>query len=272
MTDKKQNIGNIINSLVSRVQGGLEKGELSIIKAEPTSHKIVKLYGLYLVDEEEYKTAFNESVKIEFGDKAKYFDKAFPKWKENVIKEYMRKPFVTDEELRYNKPELKKLNKLRLEAFRRTVKAKYIDPLFLESKKLKSGSQIWYTPSLSNPKPKKYFKPNQYRFKGEVTKVHKGKNIGFFDIKVGSETFRRIDYHAIQERTVENHSNVVIPDSVKKMSTKELYNELKLYRPNKFYYHYGGLISEPALRAELSTREHIKRKSKKQKVGSQKFS
>lgn len=79
--------------------------------------------------------------------------------------------------------------------------------------------------------------------------------VRFFDIRIGSEYFKKVDFNSIDKRVVSNYSNIKIPKELKEMSTKNLLHKLRSSFHNPYCNH--TVYDYNILKAELSTRENI---------------
>lgn len=102
----------------------------------------------------------------------------------------------------------------------------------------KEGDKVWY-----NKEP------------GIITYKHRGKETKF-TVRCKDTFTKYVPYWLLTPRQTKDYSQVQIPNSIKKLTTKEL-----LATRN-----YHGQLSE-VVKAELQTREHIKRKTKIKEYG-----
>ena len=184
-----------------------------------------------------------------------------------MICDYYINPYVTHEELSYDVDTLKKINQLRFDSFLGS-KDRIVteDFKYQQLKNLVIGSYIYFRPQYNKPRPKLYYKES-YQYKGEITKVYKSKWKGYFDIRIGSEHFRKVDYKSLYTREIKSYATVNVPKKVKQMSTEELLHELRF---NYSYYEYDcgdyREFDRETIKAELSTREHVTTNKKQLKI------
>lgn len=104
------------------------------------------------------------------------------------------------------------------------------------AKKLKPGDRVLYK-----------------NMPGIITYIHKGDNLKF-TINVKDTYYKYVTYNSILPRVKRDLSHIIVPEEIKKLSTIDLLKRLKRTYSNGYGYYNGD-----AYRAELSTREHIKK-------------
>ena len=124
----------------------------------------------------------------------------------------------------------------RLEKNRSKVitKSRYDDNI---RKSLKVGDRVWY-----NSEP------------GTITYKHKGEDVKY-TVRVKDTYTKYVPYWMLILREKKDYSHVQIPDSIKKLTTKQLLNK-----------RVKGHLCD-VYKAELQNREHIKRKTKTKEYG-----
>lgn len=236
------------------------------VEKEQEIDSFVKFDGYYLIDTEDYHLIYKRLInnKHYSTNKEMFESTEYKFWRRAVIAEFYADFYITSEELTYkNKPEqLRKINHLRLnQEIEKGKKSKYYFSEHLEkSKKWEIGHYIHY---------KVYdIMKGSTDYKGEIYYIYKkkGMSTGIFDIKVGKKIFKKIGYEDLSCRKSEDYRNVIIPEDLKEMTTKELLQELNdsrkpWYHYRDSYYYNHTIYEYKAIKAELSTREHITRRN-----------
>ena len=237
------------------------------IESKPNTPKsYIKFNDYYLIETEDFHriydnfvlqyTSVNDRLTPEGKERYKI-------WKRKMVCDYYIDPYITHEEMTYGVDTLRKLNKLRFNTYLESRERKlYEDSDYQKLKDLKIGDPIYYRPYYNQQEPKLYYKKVN-RYKGEISKVYKGKWKGHFDIRIGSEHFRRVSFVNVETREVVCYFGVHIPKELKQMDTKQLLYELKStycyfydYHADEYSIHGTGFTRE-SIKAELSTREHV---------------
>jgi hypothetical protein len=241
------------------------------IEKEEEVTSYVKWESYYLVDSEEFYKIFKALITKNnyFWNKELKESDEYKIWKRKVIADFYANFYITSEEQIYPIEQLKKLNDLRLQQeLAKGEKSKHFkDSRLDKAKEWKIGHLITYTQTDKEKQPSYYKETN--RFKGEIVFIHtkKGVSKGIFDIRIGNQIIKEVSYKDLTCRRLEDYSDVEIPTKLKEMSTKDLLHELRCaYTPSYNYCAnmYGYTVyTHRELKAELSTREHIFRKNKR---------
>lgn len=140
----------------------------------------IKFKEYYLIDNEDYHILYDnlvasyKSYRLTLEGEKKY-----KIWKRKIICDYYLEPYITHEEIIYDKETLKKLNDLRFKSFKNIKENKIREnSKYQKLIDLSLGEPIYYRPYFNQPRPKLYYKETN-NYKGEIIKIYKGKWLGF---------------------------------------------------------------------------------------------